>query len=136
MSWSETTRQVHERAGEQCEYCRMHQCLQGATFHVEHIVPSSHGGGDDLTNLALACPGCNLKKSDQLHAPDPLTGTLVPVFNPRADRWQDHLAWSGYKVVALTAVGRALISAFDLNHERRQRIRRAEQMFGLFPPEP
>jgi hypothetical protein len=40
-SWAETVRQVEDRAQQRCEYCRMHQALQGATFHVEHIVPSS-----------------------------------------------------------------------------------------------
>jgi hypothetical protein len=33
------------------------------------------------------------------------------------------------------ATGRATIAALDLNHERRIRIRQAEQMFGLFPPD-
>ena len=28
---------VRARAGDRCEYCRMHQSLQGATFHVEHV---------------------------------------------------------------------------------------------------
>ena len=40
----ETLRLVSTRAGDRCEYCRMHQSLQGATFHVEHIVPRSRGG--------------------------------------------------------------------------------------------
>ena len=39
-----------------------------------------------------------------------------------------------HEVVALTAIGRATVAALDLNHERRLRIRQAEQMFGLFPP--
>jgi hypothetical protein len=34
----------------------------------------------------------------------------------------------------LTPTGRATIAAFDLNHRIRQLIRRAEAMFGLFPP--
>ena len=47
---------VRERAGGRCQYCLMHQALQGATFHIEHIVPESRGGADDLANLTLACP--------------------------------------------------------------------------------
>lgn len=35
----------------------MHQSLQGATFHIEHIVPHTKGGAETLANLALACPG-------------------------------------------------------------------------------
>ena len=56
---------VRERAANRCQYCLMHQGLQGATFHVEHIVPRSKGGPDELANLALACPSCNLRKADR-----------------------------------------------------------------------
>ena len=55
-SWAETVRAVEARAKQRCEYCRMHQALQGATFHVEHILPTSAGGSDELSNLAWACP--------------------------------------------------------------------------------
>ncbi len=112
----------------------MHQSLQGATFHHEHIVPISAGGSDELENLAWACPSCNLKKSNRLKAVDPETKTELPLFNPRTDRWEDHFAWSGHTVVGLTPTGRALVAAFDLNHPRRQRIREAEEYFDLFPP--
>jgi hypothetical protein len=112
----------------------MHQSLQGASFHLEHIVPVSLGGADDLDNLAWACPGCNLKKSNRVIAIDPTTGEPMRLFHPRTDRWEEHLTWQGYSLVGLTSVGRALISAFDLNHERRCRVRQAEELFGLFPP--
>jgi hypothetical protein len=133
-SWAETARQVEERAGGRCEYCRMHQSLQGATFHVEHITPSSCGGSDDLGNLAWACPGCNLKKSDRLTGLDPDSGNQVPLFHPRNDRWDDHFRWEGYRLIGVSPVGRALVETFDLNHPRRLLIRQAEEHFGLFPP--
>ena len=52
-SWTDTERQVEARAGERCEYCRMHQALQGATFHIEHVVPRSRGGPDDLSKSCV-----------------------------------------------------------------------------------
>jgi hypothetical protein len=30
---------VSQRAGDRCEYCLMHQALQGGPFHLEHIIP-------------------------------------------------------------------------------------------------
>lgn len=134
LSREETVRLLEARAGHRCEYCRMHQSLQGASFHIEHIAPLSLGGTDHLDNLAWACPRCNLKKSNRVSLVDPDTGLEVRVFHPRQNRWEEHLAWEGYLIVGLTSIGRALIAAFDLNHERRCRIRQAEELFGLFPP--
>ena len=133
-SWAELAKQVEIRAAGRCEYCRMHQELQGATFHVEHVTPKSAGGKDDLDNLAWSCPRCNLKKSNRQTIIDPESGTIVPVFHPRRHSWSDHFAWDGYELVGLTEIGRALIAAFDLNSARRVRIRQAEESFGLFPP--
>ena len=133
-SWADTERQVIARAGDRCEYCRMHQALQGATFHVEHAVPSSRGGSDGLENLAWSCPSCNLHKSDRTEALDPVSGSTVPLFNPRTDRWADHFRWDGYTVVGITVLGRATVAALALNHPRRLLIRHAEELFSLFPP--
>jgi hypothetical protein len=133
-SWAETVRQVEARAAGRCEYCRMHQALQGATFHVEHIVPKSRGGRSEMDNLAWACPACNLHKSDRTEATDPESGTGVQLFNPRLQPWDEHFRWEGYRVIGRKAVGRAAIHLLDLNHPRRMLIRQAEEQFGLFPP--
>ena len=129
----ETARLVEARAGGRCEYCGMHQALQGATFHLEHITPRSRGGAFELDNLAWCCPACNLHKSDRTEASDPESGEVVPLFNPRRDAWSLHLQWEDYRVVGLTPVGRATVVVLDLNHLRRVRIRQAEAFFGLFP---
>jgi hypothetical protein len=131
---SEIIRIVATRAGERCEYCRMHQALQGATFHLEHIMPSSRGGVSDLDNLAWYCPSCNLRKSDRIEATDPDSGVLAPLFNPRQTPWSDHFQWETYRLVGRTPVGRATAFALDLHHPRRILIRQAEELFGLFPP--
>jgi hypothetical protein len=134
MTREEIIRFVEARAGQRCEYCRMHQSLQGATFHVEHIIPGSRGGSDAPENLALACPSCNLHKSDRIEAPDPDSGATVPLFNPRTDRWSEHFCWDGYRILGLTLTGRATVVALDWNHPRRLLIRHAEELLELFPP--
>jgi len=125
---------VRARAGDRCQYCLMHQSLQGATFHIEHIIPRSKGGSLEVSNLALACPSCNLHKADQTMAIDRQSGAWVPLFHPGQQTWSDHFQFSGYRIEGLTAVGRATAAALDLNHPRRRRIRAAEQALGLFPP--
>lgn len=131
---SRTAASVETRAKGRCEYCCMHQSLQGASFHVEHILPRARGGSSDLDNLAWACPSCNLHKSDRIEAPDPQTGQPVPLFDPRRSSWATHFLWKGHKIVGRTATGRATVQALDLNHRRRVQIRKAEERFGLFPP--
>jgi len=131
---AEVLRQAEARAGGRCEYCRMHQALQGATFHLEHIVPSSHSGPTELNNLAWACPGCNLHKSNRTQATDPETGAVVLLFNPRSESWSAHFEFQGYRLVGRTPVGRATERLLDLNHPRRLLIRQAEELFHLFPP--
>lgn len=111
----------------------MHQALQGATFHVEHIIPQSRGGSSDPENLAWACPGCNLHKADRVHIEDSDSGRPVPLFNPRTDDWNSHFRWEGYFIVPLTAIGRVTVHALDLNSARRMQIRQAEELLGLFP---
>lgn len=126
---------VAERAKNRCEYCKMHQSLQGATFHVEHVTPRSQGGSDEFENLAWACPSCNLHKSDRVTVPSPTSGQMVDLYNPRSENWATHFEWDDYEIVGKTEIGIATVSALDLNHERRLKIRQAEQLFELFPPD-
>ena len=127
---------ITARAGGRCEYCQMHQSLQGATFHIEHVIPRVRGGVSDSSNLALACPSCNLHKADRVSSQPNASTVAIVFFNPRSDVWADHFEWDDYTLIGKTEVGRVTIQALDLNQERRIKIRRAEQLFGLFPPEP
>lgn len=122
------------RAGGRCEYCRMVEQFQGGPYHVEHVIPSSRLGGDELDNLAWACPSCNYVKSAHLVLIDPQTATPTSIFNPRSMRWGDHFDWSGHQIVGRTAVGRAIVNALDLNSALRIGIRQMEQREGFFPP--
>jgi hypothetical protein len=133
-SRADTVQQVETRAKGRCEYCRMHQALQGATFHVEHVLPTSRGGATILDNLAWSCLSGNLRKSDRIELLDPQSGTLAPLFNPCIDRWAEHFRRQGYLLIGQTPVGRVTVSLLELNHPRRLLIRRAEELFGLFPP--
>lgn len=124
---------VERRATGRCEYCRMHQSLQGATFHVEHIIPRSRGGKSEIENLAWACPGCNLHKSNRVEVNAPEDQEPVPLFHPRRHEWDEHFCWEGYQVIGITRIGRATVEALLPNHERRIKIRQAESLFNLFP---
>ena len=54
---------LRRRATHRCEYCHLPQAAAPfLTFHIEHIRARQHGGDDDSSNLALACPDCNAHK--------------------------------------------------------------------------
>jgi 5-methylcytosine-specific restriction endonuclease McrA len=80
---------VVDRADGRCEYCCLSQDGQEATFHIDHVIPRAGGGETTEDNLALACVGCSLRKGARRHAPDPETGSGVPLFNPRTDSWRN-----------------------------------------------
>jgi hypothetical protein len=43
---------VRTRANDCCEYCQAQASFSHDSFSVEHIIPSSLNGTDDLSNLA------------------------------------------------------------------------------------
>jgi 5-methylcytosine-specific restriction endonuclease McrA len=112
--------QVRQRANFLCEYCHTDETWQYIPFTIDHVIPVSEGGEDNLENLALACFHCNRYKSNQQMAFDRVTEQLVPLFNPRKHRWSDHFIWSGngLLIIPLTAIGRATIELLEFNRER------------------
>ena len=54
-------RGLYESQGGLCYYCA--DDLSATGFHRDHMTPLSRGGAHALSNLALACPSCNLSKS-------------------------------------------------------------------------
>lgn len=81
-------RRVRLRAGQRCEYCRIPQAGQEATFHIDHIVPRRDGGPTILENLALSCVSCSLRKGARIEARDPSSGDIAPLFHPRELPWR------------------------------------------------
>ncbi len=46
-----------------CVYCRS---KLGTVFHRDHIIPLVAGGRNDIGNIQLLCPTCNLRKNKKL----------------------------------------------------------------------
>jgi hypothetical protein len=114
---------VRKRADYRCEYCRIHESLTWLRFQFDHVIPRKHGGQTVPENLARACFHCNSFKGPNIAGIDPLSGAMVPLFNPRQDAWEAHFAWQGPTLVGLTPVGRATIQVLWLNHPRMVDLR-------------
>ena len=142
MAVSKAVRQqVRERAKFLCEYCHSSEEFSAARFEVDHIKPRSLGGSDAFGNLALACQRCNGYRYNFTEGIDPDSESTVLLFNPRADRWNDHFVWEkgGLVIEGKTAIGRATSVRLDLNDESHNdgaivRARRLWGKAGWHPP--
>jgi HNH endonuclease len=127
---------VRELARGFCEYCRIEEASTGHAFTLDHVSPESRGGPTTLENLAYACVGCNVRKSNKTHAPDPIDDELTPLFNPRLQRWSDHFCWSSdtQLILGLTPTGRATVVALSLNRPLLITYRILMARNGMHPP--
>jgi hypothetical protein len=112
-------RKVSDRADGRCEYCQLPQEFDVLPFQVDHIRPIKHGGQTLLTNLALSCFSCNVRKGPNLSGIDPQTDQVELLFNPRHDIWSEHFRWDGPRLVGLTSQARATIEVLAINAPSR-----------------
>lgn len=127
-------RLVIARADNRCEYCQLSQEFAKATFQIDHVRAEKHSGETDERNLALACFHCNNHKGPNIAGIDPVTDELQPLFNPRAQAWNEHFEWSGSRLLGITPTGRATIEVFAINQPDRIALRQMLIDEGVFPP--
>lgn len=125
---------VRRRARYRCEYCQLPQSPSDARHQIEHIIADQHKGGDEPSNLALACIHCNLHKGPNIAGLDPVTRELTRLYDPRRDRWREHFAWQGAVLVGLTAIGRTTIEVLAINDRDVVEARETLIAEGRFRP--
>lgn len=128
---------VAERAKFTCEYCRSQEDFSADSFSVEHIKPSFLGGKTIAENLAYSCLGCNSHKSIKIEAIDPISKKIVPLFNPRVNKWEEHFCWNNdfTEIVGFTPIGRTTIETLKLNRKGLKNLRWALFAVGKHPLE-
>lgn len=118
-------RDVIERAGNRCEYCRLPAEVAFYPHEVDHVIAEKHGGTTDIDNLAFACWRCNRYKGSDLTSFDPETRRLIPLFNPRTQVWAEHFTFDSERVIGRTPEGRTTVSLLQLNRDERLTERRS-----------
>jgi hypothetical protein len=105
-------------------------------FPIDHIIPLSQNGTDNLDNLALACQHCNNCKYNKSVCADPLRGNVVSLFNPRLASWSDHFRWNEdyTMIIGTSATGRATVNCLKMNRQEAVNLRQALHFFGVHPP--
>jgi hypothetical protein len=126
-------RLVAERAAHRCEYCLLHEDDSYSPHQVDHIISRKHGGQSDSDNLAYACLRCNAWKGTDIGSFDSQSGTLVSLFHPRRQRWEDHFVLRGAVIEPLTAEGQATARLLKLNLDKRVVERHLLVIVGRYP---
>ena len=123
---------VRERAGDQCEYCRMLQSQTSLPHTIDHIRALKHRGPTAVGNLCWSCAQCNAAKGPNVAGHDPRTDELVPLFNPRTNCWNEHFEWSSARLLERTPIGRATIDVLRINDANRIALRALLMQAGAF----
>lgn len=134
---SQVTRErIVRQAQWRCGYCLTQERVSGVPLTVEHLIPRAKGGNEDDKNLWMSCRLCNEAKGILTEAPDPETGEIVLLFNPRTQTWEKHFEWSENhtQIIGITSMGRATVQALALNTAFRVRARALWVEVGLHPP--
>ena len=127
---------VRQRAGGQCEYCRLPESSHPGSFEIEHVIPKQHGGASSLSNSAFSCLHYNRHKGPNLAGIE-RTGAvnrLIPLFNPRRHKWNRHFRWDGPRLIGRTPLGRVTVQVLAMNAPLRVALREELIAEGLFPP--
>jgi hypothetical protein len=85
----------------------------------DHVRSQKHNGPTIAENLCWACALCNSFKGTDVASFPPASNELVPLFNPRADAWDDHFAWQGPELRGKTPIGEATIALLRINLAER-----------------
>ena len=137
MSFTRVTaalrRRVQERARGCCEYCLLSEEDAWFSHEPDHIIAEKHSGTSTFENLAWACFDCNRYKGSDIASRDPVTESLLPLFNPRSNHWTDHFELVGGKVQGTSAIGRVTERLLKLNLPDRVESRRILIQLGRYP---
>jgi hypothetical protein len=98
----------------------------------DHIRSQKHAGPTTLENLCWACALCNSFKGTDIAAHPPDSNAVVPLFNPRSDKWVDHFVWQGAVLLGQTPAARATLELLRINQPERVDHRDLLMQLGLW----
>jgi len=126
-------RVVIKRSGNCCEYCLAPADYAfDNPYHIDHIIAESHGGSNELDNLAYACPMCNALKGSNLSTYIAEKDQVIRLFHPRKEEWRKHfLCKDSGEIVPLTDIGRGTVRLLQLNNPETVQLRKALRAIGF-----
>ncbi|MFO0343774.1 MAG: HNH endonuclease, partial [Planctomycetota bacterium] len=127
-------REVRQRAGQNCEYCLLHEDDALLPYEPDHIIAVKHGGATSAGNLAWTCFLCNRAKGSDVASIDPQTGEVVQLYSPRRDVWAEHFSLDDTgAILGQSPSGRATVSLLKFNRPEQIEIRQILIDSGIYP---
>jgi HNH endonuclease len=124
---------IAKRAENRCEYCRIHEDDMFIGFEIDHIIANKHGGGNEIENLAYACPHCNQHKGSDLVTFIDSYDDIVMLYNPRKQKWEEHFETNLGEIIAKTKIGKATIKLLKMNDIDLIILRNMLSEIGRYP---
>jgi hypothetical protein len=130
--------EVFKRDSFKCVYCG--RSAPDVVLHVDHIVPASKGGTNEITNLVTACADCNLGKSDRT-LDDQSTvmkqKRQLDELNERREQlemikqWNDELKNIKTEAIEYAADFFTSIAGYVPNNDGKRMLRRLIKKYGI-----
>lgn len=125
-----------EDFGNMCGYCGKNSDIMKERFHIDHFVPQSLDSDrkNDYYNLVLACPKCNLTKSNKWPTKDkdvPNDG-IIGFVDPATDEYDFHLERDdvGY-IKGLTILGENICKSLNFNIRRTDLYWKIQKLYKM-----
>ena len=107
-----TTKKIKEQilheADNKCEYCGVK--LDINNMSIDHKIPLSKGGSNDISNLAAACRSCNMVKADKI-----IDSIPNPIVKQAAETWI-HLFIKSPKATSFISIIISIAMAVFINY--------------------
>jgi uncharacterized protein (TIGR02646 family) len=125
-----------EDFGYMCGYCGKNARIMHERFHIDHFVPKKLAPDrrNDYYNLVLACPKCNLTKSDKWPTMDKDCphDERVGFVDPATPEYDEHLERdkNGY-IVGITELGEQICCNLNFNIRRTDLFWKIQKLYAI-----
>lgn len=122
--------------GNMCGYCGKNSTVMHEKFHIDHFVPKSLDSDreNDYYNLVLACPKCNLTKSNKWPTKDKTLANdgEIGFVDPATEEYDTHMARDEQGFIqGLTPLGENICKSLNFDVRRTDLYWKIQHLYQL-----
>lgn len=127
---------LKEDFGEMCGYCGKNSDIMKERFHIDHFVPKSlvPEKVNDYDNLVLACPKCNLTKSNKWPTKnkDMANDGSVGFVDPATSEYDEHLIRDEQGFIrGITPLGKNICKSLNFDVRRTDLYWKIQRLYKV-----